>query len=97
MIGTCDWAWPDHGVLGEFDGKVKYGRLLKPGQDVGQVVFAEKQREDLIRAVTDFRMVRIIWSDYERPRSHRSTGSGQATSPGLRRLSRSRTLLHQGM
>ncbi len=68
LIGICDWGWPDHGLMGEFDGKVKYGRLLKPGQDVGQVVFAEKQREDLIRAVTDCRLVRITWSDFERPR-----------------------------
>ncbi len=68
LIGICDWGWPDHGLMGEFDGKVKYGRLLQPGQDVGQVVFAEKQREDLIRAVTDCRMVRIIWSDFDRPR-----------------------------
>ena len=30
--------WPEHGVAGEFDGFVKYGRLLRPGQvpaDVG--------------------------------------------------------------
>lgn len=68
LLGACDWAWPDHGLLGEFDGRVKYGRLLKPGQEPGDVVFAEKQREDLIRAATDCRMVRIIWSDYDRPR-----------------------------
>ncbi len=42
-----DFAWPEHGVYGEFDGRVKYGRLLKPGQDPGEVVFAEKRREDL--------------------------------------------------
>ena len=39
-------------MFGEFDGRVKYGRLLKPGQDPGEVVFAEKRREDLIRGVT---------------------------------------------
>lgn len=67
LVGTCDWCWPEHGLLGEFDGRVKYGRLLKPGQDPGEVVFAEKQREDLLRDLTDFRMIRIIWSDYDRP------------------------------
>jgi hypothetical protein len=67
LLGICDWGWPDEGVLGEFDGKVKYGRLLKEGQDPGEVVFAEKQREDLIRGATDCRMVRIVWSDYDRP------------------------------
>jgi hypothetical protein len=69
LRGTCDWGWPEHRLLGEFDGKVKYGRLLKPGQDPGEVVFAEKQREDLLRELTGFRMVRLIWTDYERPRA----------------------------
>jgi hypothetical protein len=68
LIGTCDWAWPDEGVLGEFDGKQKYGRLLSPDQDPGEVVFAEKHREDLLREATSYRMLRLIWSDYQRPR-----------------------------
>lgn len=68
LIGTCDWGWPEHGLLGEFDGAVKYGRLLHPGQQPGDVVFAEKQREDRLREATGFRMVRIIWDDYQRPR-----------------------------
>lgn len=68
LLGTTDWAWPDHGVLGEFDGQIKYGRLLKPGQDPGDVVFAEKQREELLCETTGMRMVRIIWRDYDRPR-----------------------------
>jgi Transcriptional regulator, AbiEi antitoxin len=68
LQGTCDWGWPDHGTLGEFDGRLKYGRLLKPGQEPGEVVFAEKVREDLLREITGFNMVRLIWSDYERPR-----------------------------
>jgi hypothetical protein len=65
---TCDWGWPELGVYGEFDGRFKYGRLLKPGQDPGEVVFAEKQREDEVRELTGGRMVRLIWSDYDRPR-----------------------------
>lgn len=68
LLGTCDWGWPEHGLLGEFDGRVKYGRLLRPGQEPGDVVFAEKQREDLLREVTDFRMIRLVWDDYQRPR-----------------------------
>ena len=67
LRGTCDFAWPDHGLLGEFDGQVKYGRLLQPGQDAGAVVFAEKQREAELREITDFRMIRFVWSDYDRP------------------------------
>jgi hypothetical protein len=68
LLGTCDWWWPDHGLLGEFDGRIKYGRLLLPGQEPGDVVFAEKQREDLIREATGCRMIRVVWGDYDRPR-----------------------------
>lgn len=68
LRGICDWGWPEHRMLGEFDGKVKYGRLLEPGQDPGEVVFAEKHREDVLREITGFGMVRLIWSDYDRPR-----------------------------
>lgn len=67
LIGTCDWGWPDLCLLGEFDGQVKYGRLLKDGQDPGEVVFAEKVREDALREVTGYAMVRLVWSDYDRP------------------------------
>jgi hypothetical protein len=68
LRGTCDWGWPEHQQLGEFDGKIKYGRLVKPGQDPGEVVFAEKQREDELRELTGYSMVRLIWRDFERPR-----------------------------
>ena len=67
LRGTSDWCWEEHKLLGEFDGKVKYGRLLKPGNDAGSVVFAEKSREDELREITDFRMIRLIWDDYSRP------------------------------
>ena len=45
-IGRTDFAWPELRTVGEFDGRVKYGRLLRPGQEPGDVVFAEKRRED---------------------------------------------------
>ncbi len=35
--------------MGEFDGRIKYGRLLRPGQEAGDAVFEEKRREDAIR------------------------------------------------
>ena len=67
-VGTCDWGWPEHRLLGEFDGRIKYGRLLRPGSDAGEVVFAEKQREDRLREVSGYAMVRMVWSDFDRPR-----------------------------
>ena len=67
LIGITDFAWPEHGMLGEFDGKVKYARLLKPGQEPGEVVFEEKRREDLLREYTGFGMGRMIWADLANP------------------------------
>ncbi len=67
LLGICDWAWPQHKTLGEFDGKIKYGRLLRDGQQPGDAVFEEKKREDAIREATQFRVVRFIWDDLGRP------------------------------
>jgi hypothetical protein len=49
LIGRADFCWEKFRTLGEFDGKVKYGRLLKPGQTVADAVFEEKRREDALR------------------------------------------------
>ena len=57
-----DFGWARQRTVGEFDGKVKYGRLLEPGQDVGEVVYAEKLREDAIRD-EDWQVVRWTWAD----------------------------------
>ena len=83
LVATVDWGWPDHETFGEFDGFVKYGRLLKPGQDAGSVVFAEKQREDEIRDVTGGRVVRVIWSDYDRPHLTAQRIPGKVVPEGL--------------
>lgn len=46
----CDFAWPAVGVIGEFDGAVKYDELLKPGQSAREAVMAEKHRDsDILR------------------------------------------------
>ena len=44
-MGRGDFAWPDERVLAEYDGRTKYGSLLKPGQSVQDVIIAEKKRE----------------------------------------------------
>jgi hypothetical protein len=61
-IGRTDFGWPSLGAVGEFDGEVKYGRLLQAGQSPGDVVFAEKVREDRIRA-TGLGMARWTWDE----------------------------------
>lgn len=78
-VGTTDFAWPEHGLLGEFDGKIKYGRLLRKGEDASDVVFREKVREDRLREVTGWIVVRLVWSDLHRP---------QETAQRIRRLLR---------
>jgi len=67
LVAVTDFAWLELGLLGEFDGRVKYGRLLKPGQDPGEVVFQEKEREDMVRELTRMGMVRFIWSHFTDP------------------------------
>jgi hypothetical protein len=66
LVGRSDFAWEEDRLVGEFDGRVKYGRLLRPGQDVGDAVFAEKRREDAIRD-EDWGVVRWIWAELQRP------------------------------
>jgi hypothetical protein len=66
LAGITDMAWEEHRLLGEFDGKVKYGRLLRPGEEPGDAVFREKRREDELRRLTGFSMVRLTWADLYR-------------------------------
>lgn len=57
-----DFGWPDLRTLGEFDGRIKYGRLLRAGQTPTDVVLAEKRRENRIRG-QGWWLVRWGWSD----------------------------------
>ena len=84
LVGITDFAWPSLGVLGEFDGKVKYGRLLKSGQEPGEVVFEEKNREDLLRDVTGFTMVRVVWSQLDTPAATAARVVRRFRRPGAR-------------
>jgi len=68
LIAIVDFYWRQLGVLGEFDGRIKYGRLLKPGQEPGDVMFEEKRREDLVREVTRLPMVRFTWDQFQDPK-----------------------------
>src|SRR5215213_1325903 len=66
LVGRADFGWEEFRTLGEFDGKEKYGRLLKPGQTAADVVFAEKRREDALRDL-GWQVVRWIWEDLYHP------------------------------
>jgi hypothetical protein len=63
-LGRTDFYWEEFATVGEFDGRVKYGRLLRPGQEPGDAVFTEKVREDAIRAER-LGMARWTWPDLE--------------------------------
>ena len=49
-----DFLWPQQRLVGEFDGRVKYGEP--------QALWEEKLREDLIRR-HDYRVIRWVWND----------------------------------
>lgn len=73
LIGYSDFYWPTIRLLGEFDGVVKYTRncYLK-GKTAGEIVTAEKFREDRMRA-TGLGMTRWLWDvglDRNRLRIH---------------------------
>ena len=53
----------------EFDGRVKYEALLRPGERASDVVFREKRREERICRLTGWRCIRIAWADLDRPAS----------------------------
>lgn len=62
FLGRGDFVWEKERVVGEFDGKIKYGRLVRPGQTPGDAAFDEKVREDAIRA-ENWGFVRWTWAD----------------------------------
>ena len=67
-MARVDFAWPELGVFVEFDGKVKYEALLKPGR-VSRRMWSirEKRREERIVELTGWTCIRVTWSDLENP------------------------------
>jgi hypothetical protein len=65
VIARLDFGYAI-GVALEFDGKVKYTKHVKPGQEPGDVVFAEKTREDEVRRI-GWVVLRVTWYDLDHP------------------------------
>jgi hypothetical protein len=63
-VGRGDFGWPERKVIGEFDGRAKYGRLLKPGERPADAVYREKLREDALRSL-GCTVIRWTWHDLE--------------------------------
>ncbi len=67
LAGIVDFSWPDHRLIGEFDGVGKYLReAFTGGRDPGEVVVDEKLREDRLRA-TGLRVARWGWDAARNP------------------------------
>lgn len=62
-----DFAWPEHQLWLEFDGRVKYQGLLKEGESATDVVLREKRREEEVARLTGWRCIRITWADLHNP------------------------------
>jgi hypothetical protein len=65
-IARCDFGWREQRTVAEFDGRIKYGRLLRTGQSPGDAVFEEKVREDEIRDA-GWKVTRWIWRELGTP------------------------------
>jgi len=66
LVGRSDFCWEHYRTLGEFDGRIKYGRLLKPGETSEEVIYREKLREDALRDEV-WELVRWTWADLSTP------------------------------
>lgn len=69
VAGRVDFAWPDQKAMMEFDGKMKYLAMRREGETIQQCVMREKTREDLLRRLTGWTMIRVVWADLARPRA----------------------------
>lgn len=67
LAGRVDFAWPDHKLMLEFDGRTKYLHHRRPGESIQDAVLREKAREDLLRELSGWMMIRLIWADLDHP------------------------------
>ena len=67
VFARVDFAWPDHGVFLEFDGRIKYEQFRRDGETLEEYLMREKRREERICVLTGWVCLRIGWSDLENP------------------------------
>jgi hypothetical protein len=67
LVARLDFAWPEHRVWLEFDGRSKYVDLLRDDETVTDVVLREKRREDDVRRLTGWVCIRVVWADLFHP------------------------------
>lgn len=64
FVGRTDFAWDEFGVLGEFDGMIKYGESASGSPQ--KAIMAEKRREERLRAA-GWWIIRWDWIDLSHP------------------------------
>jgi hypothetical protein len=76
VVARVDFWWAEHGLVGEFDGRVKY-RVdgIPDRRRLEDRVWAEKRREDRLRGL-GLRVVRWTWADALDPHRLRTVLAG---------------------
>jgi hypothetical protein len=85
FVGRADFYWDGCRHLGEFDGKIKYDVLARPGESASDAVVREKRREDRMRAGSRG-MTRFTWADVMPRRARRTMAELRAALEQSRRL-----------
>ncbi|MFD1948700.1 hypothetical protein [Nocardioides aestuarii] len=67
VVAYADFAWRQHGVFLEFDGRIKYERYRRKGETLEDYLMREKRREELICLLTGWVCIRIQWADLAHP------------------------------
>ncbi len=62
FVARSDFAWPAQRLVGECDGKGKYGKRLAEGETPEDVIMREKRREEQIRQA-GWWVVRWGWAE----------------------------------
>ncbi|MFI6211905.1 hypothetical protein ACIBCD_07905 [Nocardia brasiliensis] len=66
-VARVDFLFPEFGVIGEFDGLMKYRADMAGHRPPAEVVIAETAREDALRAL-GWLVVRWTWGELDNPR-----------------------------
>lgn len=72
VVARADMVFVEQSTIGEFDGRLKY-RAATAGRPLEDVLWAEKRREDPLRAL-GWEVVGVTWADIERHRSGCAVG-----------------------
>ncbi|MFG1795689.1 hypothetical protein [Nocardia sp. NPDC049149] len=64
FVARADFCFEELGIIGEFDGRVKYDGSVKTAEDPATALYREKLREDKLRDLGG-EVVRWTWSDLD--------------------------------